>query len=290
MRWIVRLALFSILGMALVFAFLPSASAAPLAEDETHIVQPGETLSAIAAQHGVAIAEIAQVNALANVNTIYVGQKLRIPGGSNLARDPATGEEGVPASASEPEPEPAPAVYLVQPGDTLADIARRFDVSVASLARANRLSHPSLIFAGRRLVIPRPRVVEPDRGGKWVKVSISRQRCWVYDGDTLLYEWVCSTGRASSPTKPGTYVIQSKIRTAYGSAWNIWMPYWLGLYWAGGTENGFHGMPWNAATGRQTWPGLVGTPITYGCIMLTNENAKILWEMAYIGMPVTIEY
>jgi lipoprotein-anchoring transpeptidase ErfK/SrfK len=131
MRWIVRLALFSILGMALVFAFSPSASAAPLAEDETHIVQPGETISA---------------------------------------------------------------------------------------------------------------------------------------------------------------VIQSKIRTAYESTWNIWMPYWLGLYWAGGTENGFHGMPWNAATGRQMWPGLVGTPITYGCIMLTNENAEILWEMAYIGMPVTIEY
>jgi LysM repeat protein len=287
-RWIVRLALFPILGMALAFTFSLSASAAPLAEDETHIVQPGETLSVIAAQHGVAIAEIAQANSLANVNTIYVGQKLRIPGGSSSASDPSASEERGSAPATEAEP--APEVYLVQPGDTLAGIAERFGVSAVSLARANRLSNPSLVFAGRRLTIPKPRIARLDRGGKWVKVSISRQRCWVYDGDTLLYEWACSTGRASSPTKAGTYVIQSKIRTAYGSTWNIWMPYWLGLYWAGGTENGFHGMPWNAATGRQTWPGLVGTPITYGCIMLTNENAEILWEMAYIGMPVTIEY
>lgn len=288
MRSIIRLVLFPILGTALAFTPSPSASATPLAEDEIHIVQLGETLSAISAQHGVPIAEIAQANSLANIDAIYVGQRLRIPARSSSDREPSASEErrSTPTTGAEL----APAVYLVQPGDTLVDIAERFGVSAVSLARINRLSHPSLVFAGRRLTIPKPRIVQPDRGGKRVKVSISRQRCWVYEGDTLLYEWACSTGRASSPTKPGTYVIQSKIRTAYGSAWNIWMPYWLGLYWAGGTEDGFHGMPWNAATGRETWPGLVGTPITYGCIMLTNENAKILWEMAYIGMPVTIEY
>jgi lipoprotein-anchoring transpeptidase ErfK/SrfK len=68
------------------------------------------------------------------------------------------------------------------------------------------------------------------------------------------------------------------------------MPYWLGIYWAGSSENGIHGMPWNASTGRLTWDGLVGTRITYGCVMLNNGPAKLLWNMAYIGMPVIIKW
>ncbi len=248
-----------------------------------HIVQPGETLSSIAAQYGVTVQEIADASGIAVSAILRVGQRLTIPGQAPAAESP----EVQPAA---PEPELEPQVYVVRSGDTLEGIARQFGTSVASLARANNLSSPSLIFPGRRLIIPKSKVAQPYGGGKRVEVSISRQRCYVYDGDTLLYEWVCSTGRRSSPTKPGTYYVQSKMRKAYGSAWNIWMPYWLGVYWAGGTENGFHGLPWNATTGLETWSGLVGTPITFGCIMLSDENARMLWNMAYIGMPVIIDY
>ncbi len=258
-------------------------------ESEAHIVQPGETLSAIAAAHGVTVEAIAEASGIAASDLLRVGQRLRIPRRASPP-PPAELEPAAPEPEEASEAEPAPSVYVVRPGDTLSEIARRFQVPVASLARANNLSNHGLLFPGRKLAIPQPREVRPRGGDKRVVVSISQQRCYVYDGDTLLYEWVCSTGRRSSPTKPGTYYIQSKIRTAYGSAWDIWMPYWLGIYWAGSTENGFHGLPWNATTGRPTWAGLVGTPITYGCIMLSNENAKILWEMAYIGMPIIIEY
>ncbi|MCS7222122.1 MAG: LysM peptidoglycan-binding domain-containing protein [Anaerolineae bacterium] len=252
-------------------------------EPGVHIVQAGETLSSIAMQYGVTVEEIAQASGISVSSILHVGQKLTIP---KRASQPVA----MSAPAPEPVPEPAPEVYMVQPGDTLESIAQRFGTSVASLARANQLSSPSLVFVGRRLVIPKPKVVRLYGGGKRVEVSISRQRCWVYEGDVVLYEWICSTGRPSSPTKPGSFAIQSKLTKAYGSSWNIWMPYWLGVYWAGGTENGFHGLPWNARTGRETWTGLVGTRITYGCIMLSNDNSKTLWDMAYIGMPVIIRY
>jgi len=75
---------------------------------------------------------------------------------------------------------------------------------------------------------------------------------------------------------------------AYGATWNINMPYWLGIYWAGGTENGIHGLPWNATTGVRVWPGLVGTPITFGCIMLNDTAARTLYDLAFIGMPVVV--
>lgn len=250
-----------------------------------HKVAAGETLSSIAAQYGVTAEAIAAASGIRVSDLLLVGQELIIPGETEAAAEPPA----VVAMAA-PAPEPIPDIYTVRPGDTLASIAQRFGTSPAALARANRLSSPALVFVGRRLVIPQPKIVELPTGDLRVEVSISRQHCWVYKGETVILDWICSTGRPSSPTQAGSFAIQSKIRKAFGSSWNIWMPYWLGVYWAGGTENGFHGLPWNARTGRETWTGLVGTKITYGCVMLTNPDSETLWNMAYIGLPVEIFY
>ncbi len=250
-----------------------------------HKVAAGETLSSIAAQYGVTAEAIAAASGIRVSDLLLVGQELIIPGEAETAAEPSAA-----VAMAAPAPEPIPDIYTVRPGDTLASIAQRFGTSPAALARANRLSSPALVFVGRRLVIPQPKILELPPADLRVEVSISRQHCWVYKGETVILDWICSTGRPSSPTQAGSFAIQSKIRKAYGSSWNIWMPYWLGVYWAGGTENGFHGLPWNARTGRETWTGLVGTKITYGCVMLTNPDSETLWNMAYIGLPVEIFY
>jgi LysM repeat protein len=53
-------------------------------------------------------------------------------------------------------PASADTIYIVQRGDTLFSIATRFGVSVASLAAANGISNPNLIFVGQALTIPGP--------------------------------------------------------------------------------------------------------------------------------------
>ncbi|HEY66601.1 MAG TPA: LysM peptidoglycan-binding domain-containing protein [Caldilineae bacterium] len=45
-----------------------------------HIVRPGETLQWIAARYGVSLWRLAQVNGIQDINRIYVGQRLVIPG------------------------------------------------------------------------------------------------------------------------------------------------------------------------------------------------------------------
>ncbi|GAB6158909.1 hypothetical protein JCM39194_21090 [Desulfotomaculum varum] len=46
------------------------------------------------------------------------------------------------------------AVYIVQPGDTLAQIAARFNTTVAELQRLNNLANPNLILVGQQLTVP----------------------------------------------------------------------------------------------------------------------------------------
>ena len=46
--------------------------------------------------------------------------------------------------------------YVVQPGDTLSDIAEQFDVTVEAILAANAIPDPDLIAVGQTLVIPLP--------------------------------------------------------------------------------------------------------------------------------------
>lgn len=100
----------------------------------TRLVQPGDTLSEIAAAHGVPLAELAAANAVADPDLILVGATLTIPDDG----------AGPPAGA-----------YLVEPGDTLWDIAARFGTSVAALMAANpEIAAPDELYAGQVLAIP----------------------------------------------------------------------------------------------------------------------------------------
>ncbi len=56
-----------------------SPGAQPPGQPATHVVQPGDTLYRLARRFGTTIYAIANANNIANVNLIYVGQKLVIP-------------------------------------------------------------------------------------------------------------------------------------------------------------------------------------------------------------------
>jgi LysM repeat protein len=54
-----------------------------------------------------------------------------------------------------PVPTPAePTVYIVQPGDTLSSIARKYDISMEDLMRANDIANPDYVQLGQELKIP----------------------------------------------------------------------------------------------------------------------------------------
>ncbi|MCK4315229.1 MAG: LysM peptidoglycan-binding domain-containing protein, partial [Anaerolineae bacterium] len=62
----------------------------------------------------------------------------------------------VPASAAPSESCP---VHVVQRGETLYSIARRYGVDMWTIARANGITNPNRIYVGQRLAIPTGRPV-----------------------------------------------------------------------------------------------------------------------------------
>jgi LysM repeat protein len=103
----------------------------PPPSGRTYTVQPGDTLSGIAARFGTTWQHLQQINGLADPNRIFPGQVLLIDG-----------------------PEPVRRTYTVQPGDTLSAIAARFGTTYQAIAAANGIADPNLIFPGQLLVIP----------------------------------------------------------------------------------------------------------------------------------------
>ncbi|MBK8046498.1 MAG: LysM peptidoglycan-binding domain-containing protein [Anaerolineales bacterium] len=117
-------------------------------------VAEGETLSAIARRLGVELEVLMEVNEIEDADAVNAGQLLRIPGSaleSTVAATPTT-------NAMEPAatPEPAPDVYIVQPGDTLTGIAKRFGLAADDVRALNDLTDQDFIAVGQRLQLVAP--------------------------------------------------------------------------------------------------------------------------------------
>ena len=125
-------------------------------------------------------------------------------------------------------------------------------------------------------------------GSKLILVDISEQHMYVYDGDTLVYSFVVSTGIENS-TRVGTFAVQTKMPNAYASTWDLWMPNWLGIYYSHGLENGIHALP-ILSNGATLWAGFLGRPVSYGCVVLGTYDSQLLYDWADIGTPVKIQW
>ena len=119
------------------------------------IVGTSDTLEVLARRYNVTPAAILQANGYKGPRTLSPGQQLVIP------RPVATATAAAPtpalvAPASKPvaAAPAAPGVHFVNKGETLLSIAHQNHVSVAELARANKLGQSARLSLGMKLNIP----------------------------------------------------------------------------------------------------------------------------------------
>jgi membrane-bound lytic murein transglycosylase D len=116
----------------------PAAKAPSGSSPRTHKVRPGDTLWGVARKYGMTVPALAAANDLGPKSELVAGQRLTIPAGNGGA-----------ASAAET----SRMTYQVRRGDTLSEIAERFNVSVAQLRSWNRIGSSNSLKAGQRIVI-----------------------------------------------------------------------------------------------------------------------------------------
>jgi LysM repeat protein len=119
---------------------VPSAQA-----QQVVVVRSGETLSEIADRHGVSISRLMQANGISDADLVVVGQRLTIPGSGSTAR-----------ASSAPSTTQGTAPYTVKNGETLSEIADRFNTTTARLIQINAIRDPDLVMSGTRLQVPMP--------------------------------------------------------------------------------------------------------------------------------------
>lgn len=167
----------------------------------TYTVKSGDTLSGIAGKFNTTYTQLAQLNHISNPNVIHVGQVLTLH--QTTAQNTTNHQE---SQQNKQVTTSANGTYTVKSGDTLSQIAARFNTTTSALASTNHISNPNLIEVGQQLRINN---------------SASAQK---------------TTSRRSN-TNNGNYVVQSgdslsKIAAYHGLNWrsiaaknNIQSPY-----------------------------------------------------------------
>ncbi|MCB0194385.1 MAG: L,D-transpeptidase family protein [Anaerolineae bacterium] len=175
--------------------------------------------------------------------------------------------------------------------------AKDFDEAKAALEAATvlhpELSEPRLLLAEIEFdMAPETPLKRPlgksSLSDRLILVSVAEQRMHVYDGDELVFDFVVSTGEPGRDTAIGEFEILNKIDVAYASTWNLDMPYWMGIYWSGPLQNGIHSLPIVKHTGYKLWDGYLGQRVSYGCVILSDEDSATLYEWTEIGTKVKI--
>lgn len=113
---------------------------------------------------------------------------------------------------------------------------------------------------------------------RWIQIDLTKQKLIAWEGKTPIYAITVSTGKKSTPTRVGTFKIQTKLKSTRMRGRNYDVPnvpyamFYQGNY-------GIHGAYWHRR---------FGTPVSHGCVNVAPNHAKWLFDWASVGTAVFI--
>ncbi len=187
----------------------------------------------------------------------------------------------------------------VEPGETLSDAGRRFDLGGYEMIEANRGVNFSNPEAGTRLVIP-SQFILPDAPRKGIVINLAELRLYYYHPDGVTVStfpvgvgqdgWNTPLGKTQivRMRKDPTWVVPDSIyenRMEGGDPTPKVVPPGptnpLGQYAMslGFTNIVIHGTP---------YPRAVGLRSSHGCIRMMNSDVEQIFKQVKVGTPVYI--
>ena len=120
--------------------------------------------------------------------------------------------------------------------------------------------------------------------GKWIEIDLTHQRATLYVGNEVVNSFLISSGIASHPTRTGVFAVWLKVpeQTMTGGSAAAGDYYYLpGVKWVSyfDEDRAMHGTYWHHNFGH---------PMSHGCINMTNDAAKIVYDFAPVGTKVVV--
>lgn len=106
-----------------------------------HIVQTGESLFTIAQKYSTSVSQLQNLNNIKRRSKLKLGMKLKLPVSGN------------PNSSSAREVAKNK-VHVVKKGESLTDIASKYNVAISKIQARNKIRNPSSLIVGARITIP----------------------------------------------------------------------------------------------------------------------------------------
>lgn len=121
--------------------------------DSSYIVKKGDTLYSISRKYQITVPELRAANNLSENDVLKAGAKLVIPAADieNAAALSASKTSDYKKDSSRTS---ATAAYVVQKGDTLYGIARKYNIKLNELLSLNNLDNSSTIKIGQKILVP----------------------------------------------------------------------------------------------------------------------------------------
>lgn len=133
-----------------------------------------------------------------------------------------------------------------------------------------------------------------ESGAKLIEINLSTQTMATWEKGRAVMTTLISTGRTGKDTAPGVWKVLDKYPIAYGEGLErgvrqVWgMPYWMGIYMVGDTENGIHELPF--INGYREGSRSLGHRVSHGCVRVPQGTAKVLYDWSELDTPVVIHY
>lgn len=169
-------------------------------------------------------------------------------------------------------------LYVVQKGDNLTRIAKKFKTTVELLSKSNNIQG-SAIRLGRKIKVPKARFsIVVDKSQKILMLKA--------DGE-IFKTYRVATGKENKPTPVGAFTINTKIvdppwyqlngkMIPAGDPANQLGSRWLGL---SKPSYGIHGT---------IDPASIGQDVTEGCVRMKNSDVEELFSIVPEGTEVVI--
>lgn len=268
---------------------------------DTYKVQPGDTLYSIAFRYNQDYHILAHNNGIEAPYAIRVGQVLNV-GSKQAAPDnksitkPSLDAANIPGSSRN---------YVVQTGDSVNSLSRKFNVPVNAIVTANHLQAPYYLKKGTRIVIPSQQTASVKPAAK--ERGLSTQTTTTSNGTTITdtvvakkeeliradgtRQTVSATTAAakegSEESVSNTQVIPGKTRTVAGIVWR-WPAKGQIIKTFSNSEHGNKGIDIAGSRGQNIMAAADGTVVYagsalrgYGNLLIVNHSGEYLSAYAH---------